>query len=245
MTRAGAVVHARRVAGGRRALGVEDRLQRGELLERGVAPRALVDGQVADRDDLVREPALVDRLDRALVRAKRPAVLLLARDPELAAHERRLLDHVAAVEGRRQPVVDHRVDQRAVAEPVAEARLLEQVRRVRHRLHAAGDDHLAVAGADHRVGDLDRADRGGADLVDRVGADLLRNPGADRGLPGGRLADAGLEHLAHDHVLDLVRLEARARSSAARIAIAPSSVACRSGEAAAELPERACGRWRR
>ena len=33
---------------------------------------------------------------------------------------------------------------------------------------------------------------------------LLREPGADGGLAGGRLAGAALEHLAHDHVLDLV-----------------------------------------
>ena len=73
--RAGAVVDARRVPGGRRPLGVEDRLQRRQLLERRVAPRALVGRDLADRDDLVREPALVRRRDRALVRAERPLVL--------------------------------------------------------------------------------------------------------------------------------------------------------------------------
>ena len=66
---------------------------------------------------------------------------------------------------------------------------------------------LVIAGADHRVGDLDSADRGGADLVDRVRRDLDRNARPDRGLPGRRLAYPRLEHLAHDDVLDLVRLE--------------------------------------
>ena len=47
----------------------------------------------------------VDRRDRALVRAERPRVLLLARDAELARDERRLLDHVPAVEGRDEAVV--------------------------------------------------------------------------------------------------------------------------------------------
>ena len=37
-----------------------------------------------------------------------------------------------------------------------------------------------------------------------------RDAGLDRGLPGGDLAGAGLEHLAHDHVLDLVAGDAGA-----------------------------------
>ena len=39
----------------------------------------------------------------------------------------------------------HQVDQRPISEPVAETRLLEDVRRIRHRLHPAGDDDLVVA----------------------------------------------------------------------------------------------------
>src|SRR5438445_219652 len=79
--------------------------------------------------------------------------------------ERRLLHHVALVEGRGEPVGDHRVDEDAVAEAVAEAGLPEEVRSVRHRLHPTRDDHVVVAGANHLVGDLDSADRGRADLV--------------------------------------------------------------------------------
>src|SRR6266542_463765 len=159
---------------------------------------------LAGRDDLVAEAPLVDRPDRALVRTERPLVLVLSRDPELARDERRLLDHVTLVEGRREPVVRHQVDQRPVAEPIAEAGLLEDVGRVRHRLHSACDDHVVVAGPDHLVGDLDRANRGGADLVDRVGAELDRQSSPDRRLPRRRLAGAALEHLAHDGVLDVL-----------------------------------------
>ena len=146
----------------------------------------------------------------ALVRAQRPPVLVLAGDAELARDEGRLLDHVLLVEGRRQAVVGHEVDERPVAEPVAEARLLEDVGRVRHRFHAAGDDDAVVAGADHLVGDLDRADARGADLVDRVRGHLDREPGSDGGLPGRRLAGAALEHLAHRDVLDFAVGNARA-----------------------------------
>src|SRR5262249_32689531 len=82
-----AVVHARRIPRRRRPLRVEHRLQRREPLVGRVAPRPVVDGEVADRDDLVLELPIVDRLHRALVRSQRPAVLVLARDPELAGHE--------------------------------------------------------------------------------------------------------------------------------------------------------------
>ena len=148
-----------------------------------------------------------------------------------------MLDHVQLVVRVGEPVEDHRVDQLAVPEPVAEASLLQQVRRVRHRLHPAGDDHVVLAGADHRVRDLDGADRRGADLVDRVGGRLLRQPGADRRLPRGSLAGARLQHLAHDHVLGLAVLEAdplerrldHDRAELRRLV---------AGEAAAELPER-------
>ena len=143
------------------------------------------------------------------VRARRPRVLGLAGDPELARDARRLHDHVVAVERRGEPVEDHVVEHLAVAEPVAEAGLRQQVRRVGHRLHPARDDDVVLPGADHQVGELDRPDRRGAHLVDRVGRHLLRDPGADRRLAGGRLAGAGLEHLAHDDVADLGRVDAR------------------------------------
>ena len=72
----------------------------------------------------------------------------------------------------------------------------------------ARDDDLVLAGADHQIGDLDRANRRRADLVDRVGGNLDRDPGADRRLARGRLARSRLEHLAHDHVPDLARIDA-------------------------------------
>ena len=62
--RAGAVVDPGRVPGCGRSLGIEHGLQRGQLFECRVAPRALVGRELADRNDLVREPALV--------RARRP-----------------------------------------------------------------------------------------------------------------------------------------------------------------------------
>ena len=109
----------------------------------------------------------------------------------------------------------HEVDELAVAELVAEAGLRNGVRRVRHRLHAAGHDHVVVAGADHRVRDLHRADARRAHLVDRVRGHVDRQPGADGGLPRGRLAGTALEHLSHDGVLDVAVLHVHAVERAA------------------------------
>ena len=71
----GAVADLRRVSGRHLAVGPEGRLQRRQRLGRRVAPRSLVhvehdtDVRVrqVDRDDLVREPALVDGGDCATV----------------------------------------------------------------------------------------------------------------------------------------------------------------------------------
>jgi hypothetical protein len=49
-----------------------------------------------------------------------------------------------------------------------------------------------------------------AHLVDRGAAGRQRQAGAERGLAGGRLAEAGGQHAAHDHLLDLLGREAGA-----------------------------------
>ena len=187
--------------------------------------------------DLVVEAAGVLRSRRPLVRAERPLVLLLARDGELAGDLRRLLHHVQPVERRRETVEDQVVDDLAVSEPVPEARVRKEIRRVRHGLHPSGDDELVAAGTDHQVGDLERADRRCAHLVDRVGGNLLRDARPDRGLTRRRLAHAGLEDLTHDHVLDLGRLEP---GPAERLADCDRAELGRRmlREAAAEAPER-------
>ena len=197
--RAGAVVHARRVAGGVRAVLDEDRLELRERLERRVTPRRLVDldRRLAllrldcDGDDLLGQATFVGCLDRQLVRAQRELVEVGARHLELGRNLGRLVRHVLAAERVRQPVVDHGVERLRVAHPVAEASVLQQVRGVRHRLHAARDADVHVT----------RPDR----LVDRLRRDLLRDPALDLRLPRRDLALARLQHLAHDHVLDLVR----------------------------------------
>ena len=78
-----------------------------------------------------------------------------------------------------------------VAHAVAGPGLGQQVRRVGHGLHAAGDDDVGLAGLDLEVGQVDGVEARQADLVDRGGRHDQRDAGLHRGLAGGHLAGAG------------------------------------------------------
>ena len=112
--------------------------------------------------------------------------------------------HVDVVEGVRESVVDHRVDELGVAHAGAEARARQQVGRARHVLHAAGDDDVDVARADHLGGDRDRLQARSAQHVDRRRGHLLRDPSGDRGLARRVLPEARLQHAAEYDLLHLV-----------------------------------------
>ena len=162
---AGAVVHARGIAGGVVALLVERPGQRGQLLERRLPARALIDldGRVAllrlhrDRHDLLGQPALVRGFDGQLVGAERKAVHVRARDLELLADLVGLLAHVLAAERVGEAILDHAVERLGVAHAVAEAGVVEQVGRLRHRLHAPRHGHVEVAGPHGLLHDPRRA----------------------------------------------------------------------------------------
>jgi hypothetical protein len=64
--------------------------------------------------------------------------------------------HVAALDRAPEAVVDGRIHQRPVAEAIAGPGPGQQVRGEVHRLHAAGDHHLGIAGPDLGRGQHDR-----------------------------------------------------------------------------------------
>ena len=120
--------------------------------------------------------------------------------------------HVAVLDRAPQPVVDGRVDQLAVAEAKAEPGARDEVRGAVHRLHPAGDRELRVARPDLGGGEHDRLEARPADAVDGRGGGAVREARLERRLPGGCLAGAGLEDLAHQDLVDLRcrRVQARA-----------------------------------
>src|SRR5436305_1981638 len=117
------------MSGGVGAVLHEDRPQLRQRLQAGVASWALVDldHRVAllaldgDRDDLLGQPALVGRLQRALVGAQRPAVHVGPGHLQLGGVLRGLLGHALARAGVGQTAADHRVDRLAVADAYDEA----------------------------------------------------------------------------------------------------------------------------
>ena len=123
---------------------------------------------------------------------------------ELVADLAGLGGHGLARERVGEPVMGHRVDRLRVAHPEPEAGPGEQVGGAAHRLHATGDRQLHIVGSDRLIGETDRAHAGGADLVDRLRGDLARDPGLDLRLARGDLSLPGLQHLAVNHLLDLI-----------------------------------------
>ena len=107
--------------------------------------------------------------------ASRGVGVLRARDPPvMLGDDLAGVAHVALLERAPQAVVDHRVDDLAVAHAQSLAHARQQVRAVAHRLHAAGDGDVDVAGADALVGEHHRLQARAADLVDRERGDADR-----------------------------------------------------------------------
>ena len=244
----GAVVDPRRVTGRVGRVVAADRLQLGESLEGRVGPDRLIGRDLVlalprldgDGDDLLRELAVLGRLVGELMRALGEAVHVRPGDLELVGDVAGLVDHLLLGEGVGESVVGHRVDRSDVTHAEAEPGSRQEVGRLAHRLHAAGDADVEIAGPDRLVGDPDRAHAGCADLVDGLRGHLARDTGLDLRLSGGDLALPGLEHLAVDDALDLVgihlgaveRLRDRGASQVGGI---------EGGESAAHLPERGPG----
>ena len=139
-------------------------------------------------------------------RAGRERVLLLAGEGLLAGVGRLGQQaHRLVGEGVPQPVVRHGSSSVDVAVLEALARLRQQVRRVGHRLHAAGDDDRRTRrrGSAGRRARWRRCPDRQTLLMVSAGT-VIGMPRLGRGLAGGDLAGAGREDLAHDHVVDLV-----------------------------------------
>ena len=88
----------------------------------------------------------------------------------------------------------------------------QQVGRVAHRLHAAGDGDLDVAGRDPLRREHHRLQSRPADLVDRQRGDVVGQPAAQRRLTRRRLAEPGRHDVAHDAFVDARRIDAGARA---------------------------------
>jgi hypothetical protein len=133
----------------------------------------------------------------------RKPILVGPRDPALVRNVLGRVAHRAILEGAPQAVADQGIDQLAVAVLETGAGPLDQVRGPAHALHPARGDDLGVSSLDRLSRKHDRLEPGPAHLVDGVRGDRVRQPREQGCLPGRVLADAGLDHVAHDHLIDL------------------------------------------
>src|SRR5690606_4482564 len=177
----------------------------------GVDRNLALAGLDDDRNDLVDEGPRLDRVvgagqrgDRVLVHLGAGELVLVRRGLGEGAHRTTFLVGVL------EPVEEHVVVSRVVADARARAMLLEQVGSVGHALHAAGDDQVDGAHGE-RLGAHDHGlHAAAADLVDGGRLDRLGQPGLERGLARGCLAEPGGQHAAHVDPFDGLALNPRA-----------------------------------
>ena len=86
----------------------------------------------------------------------------------------------------------------------------QQKRRAAHALHSARDDEVRVAGANALRREHHRLQPGPADHVRGVCRGRVGDAREQCRLPRRCLTDAGLHHVAHDDVFDLLRVRIRA-----------------------------------
>ncbi|MCY1213583.1 hypothetical protein D9M72_253720 [compost metagenome] len=213
----GAVVDGGGVASGDAAVLLEGGLELGQAFGGGAGARAFVgiegDGvalPLRDQDgrDLILEAASLDGRDGFLLGGGSKGVLLFAGQAVLLHQILGGDAHVVVVEGVGQAVVDHGVQRLGVAHAHAGTGGREDVGRQAHVFLAAGDDHFGVAATDGLDAQVQGLEAGTAELVQVHGRYRVGQAGEDGGLAGRVLAGAGGEHLAENHFIDLLALEA-------------------------------------
>ena len=216
--RGGAVVDARRIAGGHRAILLERGFQRREPVQRRTGLRVLVDCEAhvrpaardLDGQNLVAEAASENRLCRAPLALKREGVLIGARHPPARGDVLGGDAHDAVAEGVRQHA-DEAVGHCDVAHLVAEAPALQIMRGPAHHLRAAGQRDVGVAQHDALRRRDNRLHAAAAKPVERHCRGLRRHTRVDR--RDAReigVARAGRNDVAEHDMADFVGRDARA-----------------------------------
>ena len=88
------------------------------------------------------------------------------------------------------------------------AGLRQHVGGLAHVFHAAGDHDTGTAGLDLVVGLHHRFHAGAAHLVDGGGTGRIRDAGLARRLTSRRLPQCTGQYTAHDHFINIARLQA-------------------------------------
>src|SRR5206468_12463116 len=108
------------------------------------------------RNDLVAKLSGANRGDSLAMAVQREFVLAFAADVIAFGHNLSGVTHVEVFVRVPQAVMNHRVDDGVVAEPVAVACAGQKIRRVGHAFHAARDDNFRITGLDSLRGKTNR-----------------------------------------------------------------------------------------
>jgi hypothetical protein len=154
--------------------------------------------------DLGDEGAAFDRRERVGQGAERVVVLLLPGELErLGAILGEGAHQAALVIGVLQPVEEHVVVGLLMSDPRAAAHGRQQVGRVRHAFHAAGDDHVGLPEGKAVPGDHRRLHPRAAHLVERGRGHVFAQPGEKPRLARGGLTLTGGQNAAHQDLVDI------------------------------------------
>ena len=138
---------------------------------------------------------------------ERELILLLARDFVFLCDEFAGVAHVEVFVDVPQAIIDHRVEDFRIAEAEAGARAFQQVRAIRHRFHAAGNDDFGFSERDALRGQRDGFEAGAANFVDRHRCDARIEAAAESRLARGILSQTCLDDIAHDGFVHLLGLD--------------------------------------
>jgi hypothetical protein len=107
--------------------------------------------------------------------------------------------HVGSRCNSPQAVVDHAIDELAVAEALSRARVGKQIRREAHVLHAAREDRVRIAELDGLRGEHHGLEPEPHTLLIVTAPDTRVHAAKDERLARGACPDTGLQHVAQDH----------------------------------------------
>ena len=134
-------------------------------------------------------------------------VLRLATDVVFLRDEFPGVAHVEVVVDVPEAVRDHSIDHLTMPKPLPGTGLWQVVRHVAHRLHATCQQALGIARTNRAGGLHDGLEAAAADLVDRGCPDRVRDARGAEHLPRRILAQSGLQHDAHQHLVDRIRCD--------------------------------------
>ncbi|MCY1305080.1 hypothetical protein D9M70_548630 [compost metagenome] len=104
-----------------------------------------------------------------------------------------------------EAVEEHMILDLTMPQAETAARLRQQIRGVGHRLHAADGKHRRAARKERVVAEHQRFHAGTADLGDGRRRRFLAEACAKSGLARRVLANAGRQHIAHQHLVDGIK----------------------------------------